>query len=107
MCPGGKEREQMASPALHQDVNVEYSERKVLEALEDQRWDFRTVDGIAAETGLPESFVSDTLRRYPNYVRVSPIPDRCGRVLFTLRDRPKKNREIFSELRAFLAGSSR
>lgn len=82
-------------------------ERKVIESLSSKEWDFRTVEGIAAETGLSDSFVSDTLRKYPSIVRVSPIPDRCGRTLFTLRDRPKRKREILAELRAFLAGSSR
>jgi len=39
--------------------------RLVLEALANPQWDFRTVQGVAKETGLTEEAVRATLKRMP------------------------------------------
>lgn len=41
------------------------TDRRVFEALEDPRWDFRTVEGLSKTTGLPETTVRNVLARHP------------------------------------------
>jgi hypothetical protein len=77
-------------------------ERKVFEALADPKWDFRTIEGISETTGVSKPEVKHILRRYPKLVRESPVPDRQGRQLFTLRSRPQKAQELMSEFRSFV-----
>jgi hypothetical protein len=40
-------------------VVEEPAARKLLEALGDTRWDFRTIEGLASSTGLPEDRVRE------------------------------------------------
>ncbi len=75
---------------------------QVANALRDPRWDFRTVEGICSETGIPLERVSRILATLPS-VRKSLLPDRRGRELFTDRRRPVKMREWLALLRAFIA----
>ena len=95
----------MASPGLvsQQEKTME---QKVLEALQDPSWDFRTVDGIAKETGLDKSEVRQVLEKHPN-VRKSVVPDRRGRELYTLKSRGVKGQEVLAMARAFIAKSVR
>jgi hypothetical protein len=83
------------------------SEQVVLNALGDEQYDFRTVGGIADETGLNPAFIEATLKKHADKVRISPVPDPKGNTLYTLSSRPRKAQEIISETRAFLAGSAR
>jgi hypothetical protein len=89
-----------------------YSEaavKSVLDALEDKRYDFRTVDGIAADSGLEPRSVQEVLEKLMKLrrVRVSPVPDKYGNKLYTLSSRRRTTKEIVSETRAFLSGSAR
>jgi serine/threonine protein kinase len=81
------------------------SEQKVIEALSDPRWDFRTITGISKVTALSETEVRMILAKHPELVRMSTIPDRDGRELFTLRSRPVKAREKLAEMRTFITKS--
>jgi hypothetical protein len=81
-------------------------EYKVFKALADPSWDFRTIHGISESTGIPEPEIVNTLARYPELVRKSPIPDRKGRQLFTLRSRRPKAKELFAEIRSFVTKST-
>lgn len=78
-------------------------DRKVLEALDNPYWDFRTVGGIAKDTGLSESEVRQVLEKYPDYVRRSPLPDSRGHGLYALRSKPVKLQELLSEARTFIS----
>jgi hypothetical protein len=84
----------------------ESEEKAVLAALEDPKWEFRTVDGIATTTGVSAAKVEDILNRRREWVRESNIRDEKGRRLFTLRSRPKTWREILAELRAIVTRTS-
>lgn len=79
--------------------------KSVLEALANPQWDFRTVHGIAKDTGLTEGAVRTILNAYPNLVRQSPVPDRYGRPLFTLRGRPILRQERIALLRMLVTKS--
>ena len=83
---------------------LDQNEQKVFAALSNPKWDFRTLAGISRETGLPESEVRDILKKYPQWIRQSIVPDRQGRELFTLRSNSIKLLEYLAQARMFLAG---
>ena len=74
---------------------------KILSALKDERWDFRTVEGIARETGLDAGTVQDVLKKHEADVRKSPSWRNPGQVLYTSRSRRMTVREILADLQAF------
>jgi hypothetical protein len=92
---GQKEMVEIANPAA----------KSVLEALADEKWDFRTIDGIAKETGLQSDQVKRILQAFQQLVRRSPIRDRLGRSLYTLRNRGMKSQEKRAFLRLLLTKS--
>ena len=81
------------------------TERRVLETLADPKWDFRTISGIAKETGFPESEIKEVLEKNPALVRRSLVPGRQGQSLYTLQERPIKLREKLALLQVFLTKS--
>ena len=81
-------------------------ERKVFEALEDEHWDFRTVSGLAKSASLPEDDVRAVLRRYPQFIRQSLVPDSRGRELYTLISKGGGLREWYATARAFITKST-
>ncbi len=72
---------------------------KVQAALDDREWDFRTVDGIAGETGLAPDAVVRLLGEHRSELRQILLRD--GRIGYTLKSRPKTIREIFAEIQMF------
>ncbi len=80
--------------------------RKLLEALADDRWDFRTIDGLSASTGLPEVRVRELLRKYQALVRQSFVVDRQGRELYTLASRRPSLQEVLTNIRAVISKST-
>ena len=77
---------------------------KVQAALANPNWDFRTVDGIVRETNLPREHVERVLRGHGAVVRQTVSRDkrsRGWRVVYTLKSRPRKIREFFSDLLTF------
>ena len=72
-------------------------------ALKDPEWDFRTATGIAKDTGLDRERVECLLDQHRPELRQTISGD--GRVIFTLRSRPKKMREVFADLRLFASKS--
>lgn len=81
------------------------TDRKVLEALADESWEFRTSHGIARDLGLFETDVAAILDRYPNFVRTAKVLSADGRVLYRLRERGEAPGEKKAELRAFAANT--
>lgn len=43
-------------------------ERKVFEALDNPKWDFRTIKGIARETRIGSGKVREIINRYPEFI---------------------------------------
>jgi len=72
--------------------------REVVRALENPKYDWRTIDGIAEETGIDPFQVSQILRFLPNVVDIvqSSVPDKFGRPLFTTRNHYKKTQNVAS-----------
>jgi len=57
----------------------------VVRALEDPNYDWRTVEGIAEQTGLSASNVRQLLEELNGEIIRSSIPDESGRNLYTTR----------------------
>jgi hypothetical protein len=85
-----------------QDKIKDPRERKVFEALSDEKWDFRTVEGIATSTGLPKDEIRAVLMKYPDFVRVSSVKDNKNRTLYTIKSKPTSIQETLAEWRSFV-----
>src|SRR5262245_37217591 len=83
----------------------EYRRNRVLQAVSNPAWDFRTIPGIAKETSLSEDEIRKVLNSNPDLFRKSPVPDRMGRPLYTLRSRQMRRNEKRAMLRMFLTKS--
>ncbi len=76
-----------------QEVDLDPTARRVIEALVDERFDFRTVQGISEALDLPEATVQEVLDGHDDLVRLSAAPGRNGEALYTLRSQPVTTRE--------------
>lgn len=73
-------------------------EEKIVSALRDQRWDYRTADGIAKETGVPIDRVLAFLESRKDVVFKASMPDRLGRALYTLNDRQAQVNDVWRNI---------
>lgn len=71
-------------------------------ALNDPRWDFRTVESIARDTALSAEEVKHLLHEHGDRFRRSYLTQ-GGEPLYALHDKRQTWRERFAELRDFLA----
>ncbi len=94
-------------PRSAQPVGEEWDpiHEKVLGALSDERWDFRTAEGIAEDIGISPDDAHRVLLSHPVEVRVSRVPDSEGRVLYRLRSRGKPLKERIAEAQVLMADS--
>ena len=81
-------------------------EEKIIDALKDLRWDYRTIDGIARDTKLTPEQVKSFLESRKDIVWKSSIPDKLGRDLFTLNERVSQSKEFFRNLTTFMTKRS-
>ena len=58
---------------------------QIIRALEDERYEWRTVDGVAEQIGIPAAQVQDILESLKQEIVRSSIPDEAGRSLYTTR----------------------
>jgi dihydroorotate dehydrogenase len=72
-------------------------------AVEDPRWRYRTIDGIARQLLLGRDRVQHILDEHPEIARKSVMYDREGRELYTAPRGPRGFREQFERLRLLLA----
>ena len=77
-------------------------DEKIINALRDNRWDYRTADGIAKETGVPVERVLAFLESRKDIVLKASIPDRLGRDLYTLNDRQSQAKDIWRNVSTFI-----
>ena len=80
----------------------------VVSALNNPKYDWRTVEGLAKETNLPTGDVSYTLEHdlYEEVVRFV-IPDEGSRSLYMTRDRYKRRRTLLSRILSVLSDEVR
>ena|SRR5438270_1706759 len=75
---------------------------RVLRALSNPQWDFRTIGGIARDSKLSREQVERVLADHQDLFRQSHLT-RNGAPLYTLREKPESLRERYAELRDFIA----
>ena len=69
-------------------------EAKVFEALEDPRWDWRTISTLSKASGLDQEGTRRILQKYPVLIRQSAVPGPSGEELYTLQRRYYERRGI-------------
>ncbi len=74
------------------------TEERILRALEDPKWNWRTIEGISRETGVPPDEIRRFLYRSGRIVVRSPKRDRQGRALFTTRKRYGETHSLIEQL---------
>jgi len=57
----------------------------IIRALEDDRYEWRTVDGVSEQIGIPAAQVQEILESLKQEIVRSSIPDEAGRSLYTTR----------------------
>ena len=72
---------------------------RVLRALEDQRFDWRTVEGVAEQVGVPQTTVRQILEEQKDAIVRSSIPDDAGRNLYTTRKHYRQTHGFAARLR--------
>lgn len=72
-------------------------------AMADERWPFRTADGLAAELRVSADLIRRLLEVHPDLARRSVMNDRRGRELYTAAQRTRGVRERLEEFRWLLA----
>jgi dihydroorotate dehydrogenase len=81
-----------------------WSEQQELDAaLKDERWIYRTAEGLADSLNLSVNAVRNLLESSPNVARKATLTDRLGRDLYASADRPMTPRERLERLRWILA----
>ena len=78
-------------------------EEKILKALHDEKWEYRTVEGIAKETALSADVVTQFLESRKDLVWKSAIPDKKGRDLYTVQSRHSQSKEFWRNLSTFMS----
>jgi|SRR5271170_3052582 len=76
---------------------------RIVQALEDSRYEWRTIDGVAQETSIPAATVREVLEGLKQEVLRSSIPDESGRNLFTTRRHYRQTHGLGARLLAALA----
>ncbi|HHF3189539.1 TPA: hypothetical protein ACPJ16_004060 [Vibrio alginolyticus] len=71
----------------------------LIKALHDQRWDYRTSEGLAKELKVAEKEVKKYLDSEPE-IRKSIMKDKYGRSLYTLRKRKSVIGDYWTAFRA-------
>jgi predicted ArsR family transcriptional regulator len=59
--------------------------KKIIGALEDSRYEWRTTEGVAKEVGITPAQVRETLEDLKEEIVRSSVPDESGRDLYTTR----------------------
>ena len=72
-------------------------------ALEDERYDWRTVDGVSEQTGMPSPRVQEILKKLESEVVRSSIPDELGRALYTTRKHYRETHGLWDRFRSALS----
>lgn len=81
-------------------------DEKLINALRDKRWDYRTAVGIADETGVPIERVLAFLESRKDIVLKATLPDRLGRALYSLNDSQSLAKDIWRNVSTFITKTS-
>jgi hypothetical protein len=76
----------------------------IVRALEDERYDWRTIDGLSEQTGIPETKVKEVLASLEQVIVRSSIPDDSGRDLYTTRRHYRQTHGVGARFLSALSG---
>lgn len=79
---------------------------KIFEALEDSRWDWRTLGALTQASGLDAGQTLRVLNTYPTFVRRSAVPGPNGEELFTLQSKYFERKSPLQKAWDFLSAPS-
>jgi len=60
-------------------------EIKLFEALEDPKWDWRTIEALSRESGFTLDEVRSIVAKYSEWIRRSELPTENGEYVYTLQ----------------------
>lgn len=75
----------------------------VIKALEDERYEWRTVEGVAEQTGIPAAIVQAVLKNSETDIVRSTISDELGRALYTTRRHYRETHGLWDRFRSALS----
>jgi len=78
----------------------------VLKALENEKYKWRTIDGISQETGLSAEQVLEVLSSSSDKIVKSSIPSPEGKSLFTTRKHFRKSANTFEKVMSAIKNRS-
>jgi hypothetical protein len=81
-------------------TNIENVSVKVVQALENPRWSYRTALGIAKETQLPMAQVEYVLSQNTDAVRVSLVKSVKGKTLYASKKKVSAIGDVWTAFRA-------
>ncbi len=81
-------------------------EMRIFQALEDERWHWRTIGALAKASGMQHEEVRRVLEKYPTLVRKSLVPSQSGEELYTLQQRYFERQKPLEKFWNFLSSSS-
>jgi len=88
------------------DLVTDPGEIKIFEALEDPRWEWRTIGALARASRMSEGDVIGVLNKYRGHIYKSPVPNKKGESLFTLREKYYKRLSPLEKLWFFTDSTS-
>lgn len=88
------------------NVVTDAAEVRIFEALEDPRWEWRTVPALSRASGLNDASVRKVLNKYRQFIRQSLAASDSGEDLFILHERRLKQKSIWEKGWEFLGPSS-
>jgi hypothetical protein len=87
-------------------VVTDSGEVRIFEALEDPRWDWRTITALSRASGLDAEETRRVLRKYPVLVRQSAVPGPKGEELYTLQSRYFDRKTFLEKVLTSVSASS-
>lgn len=81
-------------------------EKKIFEALEDPRWEWRTISTLSGVSGLDTERTRLILQKYPVLVRQSTIPGAGGEELYTLQRRHYERQTVLEKFWTSVSSST-
>lgn len=76
---------------------------QIIRALEDNRYEWRTLDGVAEQIGIPAAQVQEILESLKQEIVRSSIPDEAGRNLYTTRKHYRDTQGLGAQFLAALS----
>lgn len=87
-------------------VILDPGEKKIFEALEDPRWEWRTISTLSRVSGLDTERTRRILQTYPVLVRQSTVPGPGGEELYTLQRRHYERQTVLEKLWTSVSSST-